>query len=189
MDPSTRSSCYLATGQISTASKTPIDVSLVNKKLKPLGTYSQVLTYVMPPDTMSQNRSLMQSPPRHGQDSNVPDNNGKTSLHTALEKGNLDAVQPLLDNGANVYQRDRSHQTPLGQVQTPLHKASRFERARFERALADGQDIGDAAIYGNGALFGTPVEDIYGANVPRLRGIRKRADPMDVMSLAGGFKL
>jgi hypothetical protein len=56
-------------------------------------------------------------------------------------------------------------------------------------ALADGQDVADAAIYGNGALFGTPVEDIYGANVPRLREIWKRVDPMEVMSLAGGFKL
>jgi hypothetical protein len=27
-------------------------------------------------------------------------------------------------------------------------------------ALADGQDIGSAAIYGNEALFGTPAEDV-----------------------------
>jgi hypothetical protein len=56
-------------------------------------------------------------------------------------------------------------------------------------ALADGQDVGGAAIYGNEALFGTPVEDIYGKNVPRLREIRKSVDPMDVMGLAGGFRV
>jgi hypothetical protein len=55
-------------------------------------------------------------------------------------------------------------------------------------ALADGQDVGSAAIYGNDALFGTPAEDIYGANLPQLREIRKRVDSMDVMSLAGGFR-
>ena len=55
-------------------------------------------------------------------------------------------------------------------------------------ALADGQDVAGAAIYPNDALFGTPLEDIYGANVPRLKEIRKRFDPKDVMGLAGGFK-
>ena len=55
-------------------------------------------------------------------------------------------------------------------------------------ALADGQDIADAAVYGNDALFDTPLEDIYGTNVPRLKEIRKKVDPKDVMGLAGGFK-
>jgi len=73
-----------------------------------------------------------------------------------------------------------------GDVAAALRQSTAAVRAA---ALADGQDVADAAIYGNGALFGTPVEDIYGANVPRLREIRKRVDPMDVMSLAGGFKL
>ena len=55
-------------------------------------------------------------------------------------------------------------------------------------ALADGQNVSDAAIYVNYALFGTPLEDIYGDNVPRLRRIRAKIDPEDVMGLAGGFK-
>jgi hypothetical protein len=73
-----------------------------------------------------------------------------------------------------------------GEVAAALRQSTAAVRAA---ALADGQDVADAAIYGNGALFGTPIEDIYGANVPRLREIRKRVDPMDVMGLAGGFKL
>ena len=40
----------------------------------------------------------------------------------------------------------------------------------------------------NYALFDTPLEDMYGANVPRLRKIRAEIDPEDVMGLAGGFK-
>jgi hypothetical protein len=55
-------------------------------------------------------------------------------------------------------------------------------------AVADGQGVANAFVYGNYALFGTPVEAVYGANVPRLREIRSRIDPCDVMGLAGGFK-
>ncbi|KAH9048467.1 FAD-binding domain-containing protein [Lactarius hengduanensis] len=54
--------------------------------------------------------------------------------------------------------------------------------------LADGQDISHAATYVNYALFDTPLKDMYGANVPRLRKIRAEIDPEDVMGLAGGFK-
>ena len=56
-------------------------------------------------------------------------------------------------------------------------------------ALADGQDVSHAAKYPNYALFGTPLEDMYGGNVERLRKIRAAIDPNDVMSLTGGWKL
>jgi hypothetical protein len=55
-------------------------------------------------------------------------------------------------------------------------------------ALADGQNVSDAAVYVNYALFGTPLEDMYGGNVPRLREIKAKIDPERVMDLAGGFK-
>ncbi|KAH9035513.1 FAD-binding domain-containing protein [Lactarius pseudohatsudake] len=55
-------------------------------------------------------------------------------------------------------------------------------------ALAEGQNVSHAAVYVNYALFDTPLEDIYGHNVPRLRKIRAAIDPGDVMGLAGGFK-
>jgi hypothetical protein len=55
-------------------------------------------------------------------------------------------------------------------------------------AVADGQDVADAFVYGNYALFGTPAEAVYGANLPRLTGIQQMFDPTNVMSLAGGFK-
>ena len=54
--------------------------------------------------------------------------------------------------------------------------------------LADGQDLSHAVIYVNYALFDTPLKEMYGANVPRLRKIRAEVDPEDVMGLAGGFK-
>jgi hypothetical protein len=56
-------------------------------------------------------------------------------------------------------------------------------------AVADGQNLTDAAVYPNYALFDTPLEDIYGANIPRLQAIQNAVDPENVMGLAGGFKL
>ncbi|KAI0036361.1 FAD-binding domain-containing protein [Vararia minispora EC-137] len=55
-------------------------------------------------------------------------------------------------------------------------------------ADAEGQCVGNAALYGNYALGDTPVEDIYGANVAKLRAIKKLVDPYRIMDLAGGFK-
>ena len=55
-------------------------------------------------------------------------------------------------------------------------------------AVAEGQDVANAARYGNEALGGTPVAEIYGANVERLRQIREAVDPDNVMGLAGGYK-
>ena len=55
-------------------------------------------------------------------------------------------------------------------------------------ALADGQSLSHVAVYPNNALPDTPLGDIYGGNVPRLRKIRAEVDPEDVMGLAGGFK-
>jgi hypothetical protein len=53
-------------------------------------------------------------------------------------------------------------------------------------ALAEGQDVSHAAVYPNYALFGRPLEDMYGENVGMLRSIRAAIDPEDVMGLTGG---
>lgn len=55
-------------------------------------------------------------------------------------------------------------------------------------AIAEGQDIEDAALYGNYVLYDTPLESIYGDNVARLKAIHAQYDPQNVMGLAGGFK-
>ena len=55
-------------------------------------------------------------------------------------------------------------------------------------AIEDGQNVSHAAVYVNYALFGTPLVDMYGGNVERLRQIRAAIDPEDVMGLAGGWK-
>jgi Berberine and berberine like len=56
------------------------------------------------------------------------------------------------------------------------------------RAVANGQDIANAAVYGNYAIIHTPVDDIYKGNLPRLRSIKAVYDPDNVMGLTGGYK-
>ena len=65
----------------------------------------------------------------------------------------------------------------------------KYSNAVTEAAVADGQNVSHAAVYPNYALFDTPLEDIYGANLPRLHAIKQKVDPNNVMGLAGGFKL
>jgi Berberine and berberine like len=63
-----------------------------------------------------------------------------------------------------------------------------ISNAMHASALADGQNVSQAAVYPNYALYGTPLEHMYGGNVERLRQIRAAIDPDDVMGLAGGWK-
>ena len=63
-----------------------------------------------------------------------------------------------------------------------------FADAIRDVALADGQNVSHAAKYVNYALFDTPLEDMYGGNVERLRKIRAAIDPEDAMGLTGGWK-
>ena len=58
----------------------------------------------------------------------------------------------------------------------------------IEAGVNDGQDLKDAAHYPNYALYGTPLENMYGKNVKRLRAIKKKYDPFRVMDLTGGFR-
>lgn len=58
----------------------------------------------------------------------------------------------------------------------------------LELAIKDGQDLKDAAPYVNYAIYGTPLEKLYGKNVKRLREIKEKYDPFYVMDLTGGFK-
>ena len=60
----------------------------------------------------------------------------------------------------------------------------------LQLALADGQDVGGCKqiLYPNYAEKETPLTQLYGKNLPKLRKIRREWDPKDVMYLTGGFK-
>ncbi|THH28908.1 hypothetical protein EUX98_g5290 [Antrodiella citrinella] len=55
-------------------------------------------------------------------------------------------------------------------------------------ALKSGQDVANAPLYPNYAIFDTPVERMYGAGLGRLQRIKKGYDPLNVMGQAGGWK-
>ena len=56
-------------------------------------------------------------------------------------------------------------------------------------AIGEGQSqLADAPIYPNYAIFGTPLTDMYGGNVPALQALKRRIDPQNIMGLAGGWK-
>ncbi|OJA21033.1 hypothetical protein AZE42_05542 [Rhizopogon vesiculosus] len=70
-----------------------------------------------------------------------------------------------------------------------MQEAARESAAHLRQlAIAEGQDVADATLYGNYAIFDTPLRRIYGDNVPKLQAIKAAVDPTNVMELAGGFK-
>ena len=117
------------------------------------------------------------------------------TLGAALEPND----KGMFSHGSDsAYPPDRSHAIFPTSVAAIWSNASLDETMAFAlrnisnvihaAALADGQNVSNAAIYPNYALFGTPLEAIYGGNVGRLRRIRAAIDPEDVMGLAGGWK-
>lgn len=66
-----------------------------------------------------------------------------------------------------------------------FYDAARSSAARIQ-ALAPGAQL---ARYPNYAIFDTPLADMYGSGVARLRSVAQSVDPQGVMNLAGGFKL
>ncbi|KAI0752556.1 FAD-binding domain-containing protein [Daedaleopsis nitida] len=70
-----------------------------------------------------------------------------------------------------------------------MHDAARQSAAQLTQvAVAAGQDIADAALYTNYAIYDTPLERMYGDNVGKLQALKAKYDPGNVMSLAGGWK-
>jgi hypothetical protein len=70
-----------------------------------------------------------------------------------------------------------------------MANAMRLSAASLVQAgIKDGQDLKNAGPYVNYALFGTPLETMYGQNLERLHEIRQVYDPNNVMGLAGGWK-
>ena len=71
-----------------------------------------------------------------------------------------------------------------------MHDAIRQSAAHLTQvAISEGQDVGNAPKYGNYAIYDTPLERIFGENLPRLKGIKAQVDPNNVMALAGGWKI
>ena len=72
-----------------------------------------------------------------------------------------------------------------------MHDSIRQSTKYLENlAVSQGQaSVDTASPYHNYAIFDTPVSRIYGDNLSRLRSIKAKVDPSNVMGLAGGFKI
>ncbi|ESK88810.1 putative fad dependent oxidoreductase [Moniliophthora roreri MCA 2997] len=55
-------------------------------------------------------------------------------------------------------------------------------------AIAEGQSFADDILYNNYAPADTPLELLYGDNLKRLKEVKERVDPGNIMGLTGGFK-
>lgn len=55
-------------------------------------------------------------------------------------------------------------------------------------AAEQGDSVTSSPIYNNYAMYDTPLESLYGENVPTLQALAQKYDPEGVMKLAGGFK-
>ena len=120
-------------------------------------------------------------------------------LSLALERRVEPFDKGLFSHGSgSAYPPDRSHALfPSGLMvewsnasvdKTMAFALRQISHSIHAAALADGQNVSHAAKYVNYALFGTPLKDMYGENVGRLRKIRAAIDPEDGMGLAGGWK-
>lgn len=71
-----------------------------------------------------------------------------------------------------------------------MHDAARQSAAHLTQvAVSEGQDVANAPMYGNYAIYDTPLERIFGDNLPKLKAIKAQYDPDNVMALAGGWKI
>ncbi|KAL7284767.1 hypothetical protein ACG7TL_002074 [Trametes sanguinea] len=70
-----------------------------------------------------------------------------------------------------------------------IHDAARKSAAQLTQVmLSEGQNLQNVPLYGNYAIFDTPLEKIYGVHLPKLQALRAKYDPYHVMGLAGGWK-
>ncbi|THU83073.1 FAD-binding domain-containing protein [Dendrothele bispora CBS 962.96] len=108
-------------------------------------------------------------------------------LPEAYHHGDTDTAYPPNRN-ENIHPMNIYYAWANEESDTIMLKASRQTAASLQQiALSNG--ILASAKYPNYAIFQTPLEEMYGGNLPRLRAIKRLVDPFDVMGSTGGFKL
>ena len=69
-----------------------------------------------------------------------------------------------------------------------MEEVKNLTRIIQAKAVELGISRFDDVLYPNYALVDTPLELLYGENVPHLKEIAAKFDPERVMSLTGGFR-
>jgi len=101
-----------------------------------------------------------------------------SSIESAFPPAAALSLQPILLNIVWLFQ-DQDEEV------LNAAKASVQRLAEVAKEMGVGEGV---ASYPNYALADTPLEEMYGENVPRLRALKRLVDPDGVMNLAGGFK-
>ncbi|KAF8869588.1 hypothetical protein CPB84DRAFT_972701 [Gymnopilus junonius] len=103
------------------------------------------------------------------------------------------SVEPFLPNvlshgSPSAYPSNRSVAfSPFPIYDAQLQKFTKTAAQRIQNA-AEKDGIVVSPFYPNYAITDTPLEAMHGENVEKLKKIKARVDPSDVMGLAGGFK-
>ncbi|KAJ7621508.1 FAD-binding domain-containing protein [Mycena polygramma] len=153
-------------GLYSTVSHTAVTLSLTTAMRNETNFYGALLQ----PDTLVLNGYVIEP--------FLPDAYHRGLSPTAYPPDRSENIHPM-----NIYYAWTD--TNFDEVMLKTSRAS----TRHLQNVAAAEGILASAMYPNYALFGTPLERFYGENIDRLREIKGRVDPFDVMSLTGGFKL
>jgi hypothetical protein len=108
-------------------------------------------------------------------------------LPEAYHRGHTPTAYPP-DRSQNIHPMNIYYAWTDANSDGVMLETSRASAAHLKDVAAAHGILG-SAMYPNYALFGTPVESLYGKNTERLRNIKRRVDPFNVMGLTGGFKL
>ncbi|KAG6873644.1 hypothetical protein C0995_013151 [Termitomyces sp. Mi166 len=110
------------------------------------------------------------------------------SLPTLFSHGSDSAYPPSRAKGLSPFNLYFAWILPSSDDE--MHEAVKQSARQIKAvAVAEGQTISEVAIYPNYAIYDTPLEGLYGLNVPRLQAQKTSVDPTNVMGLAGDFKL
>ena len=108
----------------------------------------------------------------------------------ALEQGAVEVGDGLLGPAAHLDEPEAARLAGFSVADDLMFDSIKKSTDHLTKvAEAEGQDLSDLSLYGNYAVFDTPLESIYGAsNLDKLRLLKFQYDPADVMGLAGGWK-
>lgn len=101
---------------------------------------------------------------------------------TAYPPDRVHAFSPFFINYAWVSQAfDNDFNTAMTEAQVAIRNVATSESIGKQAAQF-------ASLYPNYAPSNTPLDQMYGKNLPMLKAIKKKVDPENVMGLAGGFR-
>ncbi|KAF9257696.1 FAD-binding domain-containing protein [Marasmius fiardii PR-910] len=108
-------------------------------------------------------------------------------LPEAYHRGDTDTAYPPNRND-NIHPMNIYYAWTNADSDQSFYETSRTTAASLQQ-FASKEGLLASAKYPNYAIFGTDVKELYGSNLKRLRDVKRRVDPKNIMGLTGGFKV